>query len=236
MASRSGVNETFTDIRAGAGTTSDDTATSHQVRLTASSTSNQFALLSRMIMLFDTSSIAAGATVTSATLSMFLQGRGNGLGGSVDIDIVTSTPASNTAVANGDYANLGTTPLASNGLYSMTLSAMNDWTLSTTDVVKAGITKLGATLSWDTDNSFGGTWSSSAATFAAIRAADYAGTDNDPVLVVVYTPPAAGIGTQVNVGDTWKDATGIEINIADSWRTVTKVQLNVSDVWKTVFG
>jgi len=41
--------------------------------------------------------------------------------------------------------------------------------------------------------------------------------------------------TQVNIGDSWKDASKIQINIGDSWKDVTKVQVNVGDSWKTIF-
>ena len=50
-----------------------------------------------------------------------------------------------------------------------------------------------------------------------------------------YGAAAVGINMQINIGDVWKDATGIQINIGDVWKTVTKVELNVGDVWKTIF-
>ena len=49
------------------------------------------------------------------------------------------------------------------------------------------------------------------------------------------TPPAAGTNTQINIGDAWKDVSGIQINIGDVWKDVTKVEVNVGDAWKTVF-
>ena len=189
-AEATGTNQVFSTLRGASGTGSGDTDTSFHVRLTAGTTTDRFALIRRGFFLFDTRSIASGDTISSVTLSLFLQGRSSGLG-APDLDIVTSSPASNTALANSDYGNIGSTPLASLAYASHTLSAYNDYTLSVGDVVKAGITKLGARLSWDTDNSFTGTWASGAATYYALRCADNAGTTNDPKLVVVYSAAAA---------------------------------------------
>lgn len=188
---RAGVNQTFADIRSGAGTTADDNnAADQSPKLIASATSNQYAQLNRSIFLFDTSTIGSGDTVSSATISLFGTAKGSGLG-SAEIDIVTSAPASNTALANGDYANLGTTPLASKTSAAYSTSAYNDFTLATGDVTKAGVTKLGATLNWDTDNSFGGAWGSGLTAYFGMNMADQTGTTNDPKLTVVYTTPSA---------------------------------------------
>ena len=51
-----------------------------------------------------------------------------------------------------------------------------------------------------------------------------------------FNEVASGINTQINIGDVWKDVTGVQINIGDSWKTVTKIQINIGDVWKTIFG
>ena len=61
------------------------------------------------------------------------------------------------------------------------------------------------------------------------------GTGNDGVNEYDL-PPVEGTNMEINIADTWKDATGIQINIGDVWKTVTKVELNVGDVWKTIFG
>lgn len=187
---RSGVDETWATIRAGAGTNQSSTSASQAMaQLTASTTSNQFERLVRGIFLFDTSSIGASDTVTSATLSIYGSAKAAGLGSTgLDFDIVTSNPASNTALAGSDYANLGGTPLASVAYASYSTGAYNDFSLAPADVTKAGISKFGCRLSWDVDNSFGGSWSSGASTSFHCHNADQTGTTQDPKLTVIYTP------------------------------------------------
>lgn len=184
-AERSGVDQTWAAIRAGAGTSSGDADTNVRCAwVTASTTSNQFARLRRAILLFDTSSIPAGATINSVTLTLTGVNKANGLG-SPDLHVVNSTPASNTAVANGDYANVGTTSYGSISYASFNTAGTNDISLSTAAVTKAGITKLGLTLSWDQAASFTGTWASGATSSFYIDWADLG--SSKPTLTVDYT-------------------------------------------------
>lgn len=185
---RGSVDQTLTNIRSGAGNGSSDTDATYQApRLVASTTTNQFAALYRAIWLFDTSAIPADATINSATLRLYCTAKTTGLG-TPELDIVGSNPASNTAVANADYGNVNTTVHGSIAGASVSTSAYNDITLATTAITKAGITKLGGRLNWDTDNSFTGSWSSGAGSGFTLVCADNG--SNKPELVVVYT--AAG--------------------------------------------
>lgn len=58
---------------------------------------------------------------------------------------------------------------------------------------------------------------------------------NGEPYTVIDAAAAAGTNMEINIGDDWKDISGLEINIGDTWKTVTKVQLNVGDTWKTIF-
>lgn len=185
---------TFANIRtATTGTGAyDDTANPNFTYIYTSNTSNQFRGMGRGVFLFDTSSIASGATVTSATLSIYGIGKTNGQG-SPEIDVVTANPASNTALAAGDYDynDFGTSPFASIAYASWSTTGYNDFSVGASAVTKAGITKLGTRVNWDTDNSYGGSWTSADITGYSCYTADQAGTTNDPKLVVVYTGSTA---------------------------------------------
>lgn len=160
----------------------------------------------RGIFLFDTSAIDAGDTISATTLSLY------GNAGTLDQDndgddfiaIVTSNPASNTAIANGDYDAVGDaidnpTEMHDAGaridLGSFNTSGYNDFAFNATgigNVTKAGITKLGAREGHDIiDSAYSG--STNTRNRAAIQSADASGTTTDPKLVVVHA--AAGAST-----------------------------------------
>ncbi len=187
--SRESVNQTFTNIRAGAGTLAETTPANGVVQLTASATTNQFSALIRQITLFDTSSLTAGATISATSMSYFGNGKLGNLG-SPEMDIVASTPAATNILAASDYGQLGLTPFASKTYAAYSTSAYNDFSLDASgiaNVSKTGISKFGARLNWDTDNNFTGTWVLGDVSRFAFYTADQTGTSNDPKLVVTYT-------------------------------------------------
>lgn len=177
---RNGVNQTFTAIQSGAGTVVSSSFLF--ASLIASTTTNQYSELDRSIVLFDTSSIPASATITSATLSVQGNNTGNALG-STNINIVSSNPASNSALATGDYSTLGTTSFGSIAFASFNMTGNNTFTLNSSgisNITLAGISKFGFSLEWDRANSFTGTWASSQIT-------NYTMVTSSPVLTVTYT-------------------------------------------------
>lgn len=184
------VDETLTAIRSGAGQTANVTnASVGAPEITTSSTTNQFRQLTRVIYTFDTSSIPVSATIESATLSLFGVSKNNSLGGSPEIDIVAATPPATNTLAASDYGQLGSTVFASKTYAGWSTSAYNDFTLNANgiaNITKGGVSKFGARVNWDTDNSFTGTWASLSDVRFNHYMADQTGTDNDPKLVVVY--------------------------------------------------
>lgn len=196
-AERAGVDQTWAAIRAGAGSASGDADTNVRCAwTTASATSNQFARLRRGILLFDTSSIPVGATIDSATLTLTGVNKANTFGGTApDLHVVGSSPASNVAVANGDYSNLSFTSFGSVSYAGFSTSGANVITLNASGlaaIVNGGITKLGLVLSWDQSGTVGGTWGSGATASFYINWADNG--SNKPTLTVEYT--TAGITTK----------------------------------------
>ena len=192
---RHAIDEVFSTIRAGAGTSASDTATSGDFGwLAASATNNQYGRLGRAMLIFDTSSSGAGGTVSSATLSAYGQAVLTELGDST-LDIVSCTLADNNAIVTGDFTGLGTEVFSDQSVSSFSTVAYNDFVLNASgisNIVVDGISSFGARIGWDTDNSFGGSWTSTGRTGGTIYFADQTGTSQDPKLTGTYTLPATG--------------------------------------------
>ena len=199
---RGSVDQTFTDIRAGAGTSASDTGTnSDDLFLVASTTSNQYQTLIRAFYLFDTSTLTSEATINSAVVSTYgtaANTKANAIG-SPDFHLGSSTPASNTAIAASDFANRGTTSFGSIAYASFTGSQYNDLTLNASGIAnisKTGVSKFSGQLSWDILNDTTGlSWVSASSSGFRMTFADTADTTSDPKLVVTYTIPIGGAFT-----------------------------------------
>lgn len=189
---RTSVNQTLTNIRAGAGTGNQSINTNGYAGIIQSSTtSNQFQSLQRGIWLFDASSLADDTTITAVTFSLYGKEAINQFAGTAfEIDVVDSTPASNTNLVDADYGQLGSTVFSSIAFASLAAEAYNDFALDASGIANVsltGVSKFGTRLNWDTDNSFTGTWSSSKSALFDAYQADNAGTTKDPKLTITYT-------------------------------------------------
>lgn len=185
-AQRSGVDQTLANIRSGAGVSALDNAGIEAITIASSTSTNQYATLVRMFWLFDTSSIPDSATISSATLSLYGQGKSNGLG-SPGLDIVSGAPASTSTIAASDYLNIGTTVYSTISYASYSTSGYNDLSLDSNgiaNITKTGVSKFAGTLTWDTSGSFGGSWISLSQSNINMYMADNG--SNVPVLTVVY--------------------------------------------------
>lgn len=187
-----GAPESFTTIRAGAGSSADTTYIDGSLAaLYASATSNLFSFLVRSIETFDTSPIGLGSRIFSATLSVHGTASSDNDLGSPTIDLLSSTPAVDDNVEAADFTQIGTTVFASIAYASWNTSAYNDFALNANglaNISKTGISRFGFRLGWDTANNFTGIWVSSVFTRVNGYAANQAGTTQDPKLVIVYTP------------------------------------------------
>jgi len=175
---------TCTTMQAAAnGTTANDAGTNVIAQYSDNGTDCN---IQRGITLFDSSSIPDTDTVSSAILS--LRGLFIGNTNSYNTRIVTSAPASNTALAIGDYSTLGTTSLANEiAVGSFSTTGYNDYTLTDlTKVSKTGVSKFGFRLTGDISAA-----SPTGANYAQAASADTAGTTSDPKLVVVHAASVA---------------------------------------------
>ncbi len=179
--------EAFSTIRTSAGDTAIDNETASQLcNLESADTTNNYLYMLRGYFLFDTSSLGAGITITSSTFNVtgastkndaFTQG----------IALILCAPASNTALATGDYLNITYTRQATDvSIASYNITGLNTWTLNATglsNIAKTGITKFATVTSGDMDNS-APSWSGSANSYANCNFADNGSAK--PNLVVVY--------------------------------------------------
>ena len=192
--SRGSVDETFSTLRSGVGTGFQDSNTPIWVQIQSSATTNQWAAINRMIILFDTAALSDTDSINSATFSLYVVSQENAFGGSPALDLVDSNPASNTGLANADYGNVGTVLQADAKLFSdITSSQYNDWTLNSTGLSNISITsvsKFGMRIDGDVTNTAPMTWTSNNYQALQGSAADTAGTTQDPKLVVEHTSPA----------------------------------------------
>lgn len=188
IATRESQDQTFGNIRAGAGNNARTNNVEESIGLNGSTTSNQFEGLYRMICNFNTAALGAGSTITSATLSLYVIGTNNGLGTTnFTFEIVGATPGATNTIANSDYGQLGSTSFASTAFGSITTGAFNDFTLNPSglaNISKTGVSSFGLKSGWDLNNSFDGLWASGGLTRYRVEMADNA--SNLPKLVVNY--------------------------------------------------
>jgi len=188
---RHNVNQTFTDIIAGAGTVVNITGTTvNTLNIIGSTTTNQFARLDRGILNFDTSSLA-GSVIDTAVYSGAHYEKTSGLG-EIGYNLVSVTPASTANIVLADYtkSNYGSTSYG-NVPYSVTTTGYYNLTLNASGknyINKTGVTSFGTVNEWDFGSSFTGTWASGGNTHILIISADQTGTTTDPKLVVTYIP------------------------------------------------
>jgi len=152
--------------------------------------------ISRVFLLFDTSSLPDSAVISSATLSIYVTSVTNSDNDGDDtINLVTSTPNSNTVIIADDYDQLGTTLQASAiDITSISTSAYTGFDLNATgrgNISKTNISKFGIRGGHDLNNQ--------EIAFSGINrvlasSAETSGTSQDPKLDVTYTTTSFSFG------------------------------------------
>ena len=191
------VGDTWANIRDGAGNDAEDAESGGAIAYIKSATVlNFFAEMRRAFFLFDTSALTSGASISAAVMSLYGFDGSNALA-TPTVGVYTSAPASNTALASGDFDSVGTT-LQSNTTFDYSTfmwGQYNDFPLNATgigNISKTGITKFGTReVTYDAANS-PPTWSSGNDMYVSAYFADRAATTEDPKLVVTYTVAGGG--------------------------------------------
>lgn len=181
----------FSTLRAQAGSGSTDILTSLAASIFSGETTDTWEEINRAILLFDTSSLPDDAVISGVDLELYVTSHADTIG-SQQFTVVGSTPASNTAIVDADFGQVGTTAYSNAvNLSSLTNSTYNVIPLNATGIAAVslnGVTKLGIRLECDRANS-APTWV--AAESAGISAQSADGT-NKPKLVVTYTAEEGG--------------------------------------------
>lgn len=193
-------------IRAAAGDGADDLGDDISVGLRCYSSSPNFDRLYRSIILFNTSGLPDDCTVTAATLSVYSTYKINDTGDAdLAFNVYQSNPASNTALAAGDYDCLSTTPLSTNIAYNDWITAnpfWNDFALNAAGLAlisKTSVTKLGIREATHDAGGATATWVNAQWARVAFYQADK-GVGYKPKLVVTYvTTPTVTSDNSTNV-------------------------------------
>jgi len=136
--------ESWSTIRAGAGNTSNAVATTAGVSAIASTTLDNYRLLGRSLLFWDTTAIPDNAVISSVQVELFGATKTNASATNTPrVAIVTSTA---TSVNNSAYSSLGQSSLAGINYADWSTSAYNTFNLSAdglASVNKAGNTTFG---------------------------------------------------------------------------------------------
>ena len=161
--------ETIASIVGGAGTDANDsTSPTSAVVIRGGTDTDRYSRLQRNITMFDTSAIGSGSTINSAVISFYISGLANNMSGEASVNsvmvLVSSAPASNTALVSGDFDSLGSTDFGrSDKQDALSTETYEDITLNASglaNISKTGISKFGLKYGWDFDATATGlTWS-----------------------------------------------------------------------------
>lgn len=237
-----GSGESFSTLRTSTGNSTDTLSDIiNCIQITSDNVSNQFIVLRRFILCFDTSSITSPATISAAEYDFVGNAKSNVLG-DINIHVTGATPAATNALATGDYAQLGTTSFGSLAYASINTdtSTYNVIALDANGIAnidKAGISKFGMKNHFDQTNT-APTWGSVQTSGFTFSSADTTGTSVDPKLVVTYSTSTAWTKTlteTVTLTDTvLKTATRILTQTISLTDVLTALRVFTKNMTETV--
>jgi hypothetical protein len=151
----------------------------------------------RGLITWDTAAIPDGATITSATVSVFGHDHQNGLG-QFNFAIIDATPLDKSAYVAGDYGRTTFTRMAGDIPYtSFNNEGWNEFTLNPsglTTISKTGLTTFMFTHSADVDNS-SLTWANDSLSAFEIRGLSYNSGEVIPFITINYIIPVTPVLT-----------------------------------------
>ena len=148
-------------------------------------------IVNRAFFLFDATALDDGVSISATDFGVVPHdAAGSTLTDTMTLRIVSSTPASNTAIATGDFDQIGATVFASMlaSSYVGTGSSYNIFSLDANgiaNVSKTVVSKFAAVGSMDIDNV-----TPTGNNQVLCRYADYAGTSTDPKILITYSTPS----------------------------------------------
>ena len=191
---RSATEADWSVLIAGAGTAAwPDTDADRVIQMAGGATTNKFTLNGKSIFLFDASALTSSAIISAAVMSIYGDTKADILAATPNVDIYTSTPASDTTLVAADYSQVGSTSQTGSPITyaNWTASAYNDFTFDATgrsNISKTGISKFAAR---NANYDVTGTppaWAEGTSRLNGYFS-DAIGTTNDPKLVITYTLP-----------------------------------------------
>lgn len=228
-----GSPESWSTIRSASSGTTGDAHDSNTSRVaiyiyTPNTSGDAWGALHRSFYLFDTSAITDSDTISSATVSLYGSGKSDSLSITPNINIYSSTPASNTSLVEEDYDQVGTTAFSTAVTYSgWSTTGYNDFAFNSDGLAAVnavGISKFSArNANYDVSGTVP-THSVSGDSYVSTYYADQAGTTQDPKLVVVHSAAATSSpsGTMQNISYTYDAGSNIT-QITDYSGTTGKI-------------
>lgn len=190
LVQRSVSSETWTQTRDGTGTLTNATSDFQFAQGEFCAVCGNRYIITRNVLLFDTSAIPDSDTINSATITVTSSGTGDSTNGDSS-NFYSVVTASTSALANSDYdkANWGTTAYSTaKSLSTLVTAGAYTWTLNSSGIAaisKTGISYFGERSTNDASNS-----TPASRGYVLMRSVDFTGTANDPVLTVDHS--AAG--------------------------------------------